>query len=242
MAVVAAAPSGLDLGDRTAALTSVSLVGWTLRRLSTDLQGDREIVLAAVSREPCALEFASSNLRDDQEVVLAAVRRNGSALKHASQNLRSDRRVALEAVANEGDALRYAGNDMQSDREIVMTAVANDGRALNHASPELAVEIAKDPMVQQQHLQRHFTFVMTMLSGRSCVHVVRFGGTPMRAVIQQCERKFGFDEGALAGAELLLGDVSMPDGPICCWPNLQPGMPMELQLLAVSRHNFAAPL
>mmetsp|Transcript_43138 Transcript_43138/g.99388 ORF Transcript_43138/g.99388 Transcript_43138/m.99388 type:complete len:216 (-) Transcript_43138:121-768(-) len=211
---------------------------------SHQLSVDRKKMVAAVTQDWLALETASEEVRNDREVALAAIAVDGLALRYASSNLQSDRDVVLAAVASNGLSLWYAAEHLRSDKTLVLTAIAQDWRALSlAASLDLAVELARDNDFLTRYFSDIYVFVVTTLSGRSCVVATGDNdhGQPaaeycLRATIARisCQR-LGLENVDIDRVELLLLGEPVPASDTCdSWPGVLPGCTIELQMVVAA--------
>jgi len=247
-----------DWSDKAQVLKAVSRHGLDLQHASRECRDDPEVLLAAVKQHGSALEFASPALRNEREVVLHAVRQTGQALRFASQELRCDKDIVLAAVGvgKHGIALSLACEALQGDREVVLTAVSQQGNALRHASAELradkkvvmaameqtaiALKYARAEVVENDgfmlevrpflEITRLYVFKAMMLSGRSCLAVVRPHQTK-QDIFSLCRRELSLGTSTALKAEVLLGSDPMPEGAVEQISCLLPGELYEVQIV-----------
>mmetsp|Transcript_53802 Transcript_53802/g.128175 ORF Transcript_53802/g.128175 Transcript_53802/m.128175 type:complete len:270 (-) Transcript_53802:39-848(-) len=224
-----------DWSDKAQVLQAVSRDGLLLRNASVDCCGDPEIVLMAVKRNGLALEFASPALRNNGEVALVAVRQTGQALRFVLQEPRCDKDVVLEAVSRHGIALSMASEALQGDRDVVLRAVSQQGSALRYATAELradrivvmaavqqaaiALRYAKAEVLEndgfleevQPFLEQLYLFKATLLSGRSCLAVLRPYQTKQE-ILRVVMVEFWLSSSTLSHGEVFLGSDPMPEG------------------------------
>jgi len=124
----------MTLNPRYIALKKVSIDGYHLRYISSELQDDKEVVTTSVKENGWVLEYASPRLRDDKEVVTTAITKECWALKYASPRLRDDKELVIKSVSQCGNTLEYASPRLQDDIEVVTAAVKSFGDSLKHAS------------------------------------------------------------------------------------------------------------
>jgi len=99
------------------------------------LFSNKGVVLSAVSLNGFVLRDVSSELQNDKEVVSAALRNRGEVLKWASPALQSDKDVVLLAAQKDGFSLKYTGHDLRSDEDVLLAAATKKWRLLEEVHP-----------------------------------------------------------------------------------------------------------
>jgi len=149
--------------------------------------------------------------------------------------------AALAESGNAGNALKYASAELRANRDVVLAAVAHHAGALEFALPELACEVARDQTVLQRHLADHYVFILSLLSGRTCLVLVpadRSATFFSSSILDMCQERCRIIPEGMEDAcslELLLGGVPAPRRePISKWPGIAPGKAIELQVIVES--------
>mmetsp|Transcript_54305 Transcript_54305/g.129411 ORF Transcript_54305/g.129411 Transcript_54305/m.129411 type:complete len:283 (+) Transcript_54305:91-939(+) len=211
-----------------------------LQYASEKLRGNRDFILQVASREWAALGFATQELKQDRDFILSVVSNNWLTLAHAAKHLRDDREIITRAVAQHWEALRYASERLRADRAVVMMALAHSGKALEFAADELLEDTAFVAAAAAVMPPSLVILKITMISGRFCYLVVDTergedrSPTDKQMVLRRCAFKLGIAPSTVASAELLLGDMPVPEGDVSEWGGLRSAEVNDLQIVLLS--------